>query len=582
MFAGQAVNICGHIGACAKVFCLVGKLPLKIVFFGVKYEQMAKIPFWQSVQNNRLLQPFQVRDVSGRTLFDRARWLLVFVVLALVAQYLLSSRQIHLLINRDELERVENEFVTQFYPAYDSLYFWLDYQGNLATRVVSEVTSETDGEQFVASLTPTLKQLPALKYLQFGRVGVNNQWLARPTRDEDTGDVTWQLETGVDQDFVAWLLTQELPPDQIYWYAAKPEKSREIALFWLTQDDSGEKVYFLAAIDFPGEFTALRPHQKQIGAITFASSHATHQLYFWDLTMSLQASLEAELLPLDGENIPGGLLAERRGRFLDNHLWQTYLETGRDIFPYQLDRQTYWVKISPAVTRTEYNLLAIIVPEVEPFGFWGIRTSWITWVLLIFIAANLLTFFYYYARYSKRFYFTNQIKDIIKNGENAGLEFKSTLRFDLNQKQLNKNLEHAILKSVAAFNNTDGGLLIIGVSDDARVLGLENDYTTLKKPDKDGFELHLRAMISQAYGQHFAARRIEIFFPVLENKEVCVVKVKKGHSALYTNITDKNGVKQEKFYIRLGNSSREIEKLSDIVDYQNQRFKLRLPKWGKK
>ncbi len=37
------------------------------------------------------------------------------------------------------------------------------------------------------------------------------------------------------------------------------------------------------------------------------------------------------------------------------------------------------------------------------------------------------------------------------------------------------------MKTIAAFGNTDGGIFLIGVDDDKNILGLENDFQTLKK-----------------------------------------------------------------------------------------------------
>lgn len=551
------------------------KLLTKMILFDGKIQGMAKTPLWQLIQNNRLLQPFQVRDISGRTLIDRARFLILIVVIAVVFLFLLSSHQVNMLINRDELERQENEFITQFYPAYDSLYFWLNYQGNLAEKLAQTTISEAASERFLAELMPDLQKMTDLKYIQFGQVGVNSQWVAVPADEE------WQLSSEVNQDFAAWLLTQDLQSDQIYWFNGRPE-SDELGLFWLYIDENGEKVYFLAVMKFDyqlafDQVTGL----KKSGLVVFASRRGEQQIFPLELDEHKNATSTAKIKPEGRSKRMLNSVAVWE-EFVNDKVWQDFEEKGQTIFDFKWQGDSFWVKISPAVTRTDYQVMAIILPETELLGAFGIRSLWIQWVMIFLIIGSFLMFLYYYARYSRRYYFTNQVKDIIKNGENARLEFKSSLRYDLKEKQLNKSLEGAILKSIAAFNNTDGGLLIIGVSDDARVLGLRGDYSTLKKADKDGFELHLRALISQAYGEHFAARRIEIFFPVLENKEVCVVKVKKGRSALYTNMSDKNGVKQEKFYIRLGNSSREIEKLSDIVDYQNQRFKLHMPKWGKK
>ena len=43
-------------------------------------------------------------------------------------------------------------------------------------------------------------------------------------------------------------------------------------------------------------------------------------------------------------------------------------------------------------------------------------------------------------------------------------------------------METVIAKTVAAFMNSGGGTLLIGVDDDGRLIGLGPDYATLKTP----------------------------------------------------------------------------------------------------
>jgi hypothetical protein len=162
---------------------------------------------------------------------------------------------------------------------------------------------------------------------------------------------------------------------------------------------------------------------------------------------------------------------------------------------------------------------------------------------------------------------------LLRAGESETLEFKSSLRWDIGQGQVNKKLEEVVLKTVGAFNNSRGGTLIIGVDDGGSVLGLENDYGSLKKGGRDYFELHLRNLLNDAYGIEYASRSVAVLFHEVGGREVCILSVRRGVKPLYTTIADRSGRRIERFYIRSGNSSRELEKPSDVVSYIQTRFK---------
>lgn len=163
------------------------------------------------------------------------------------------------------------------------------------------------------------------------------------------------------------------------------------------------------------------------------------------------------------------------------------------------------------------------------------------------------------------------IEEMIKEGESNELEFKSSLRWNYQTGNIDKKLETVILKSISAFNNGDGGTLIIGVDDEGEILGLDHDYHSLNG-NKDEFELHLRNLINDAFGKTFTTSNISItFFPINE-MEICKIVIKKGNKPLYLEITDGNGNKTEKFYLRSGNSSQEL-RLREVSEYVNSRFK---------
>ena len=169
---------------------------------------------------------------------------------------------------------------------------------------------------------------------------------------------------------------------------------------------------------------------------------------------------------------------------------------------------------------------------------------------------------------------TLDMQDIIEEGEHDGLEFKSSLRWDTKESRLNRDLEGVVLKTIAAFNNGygDGGRLIIGVDDDQNIVGLENDYSTLTGSDRDAFQRHLRSLISSEWGAEYAAAKVAIRFEEVQGLDICVVDVDRGTKPLFVNVTNKSGVKTEKFYVRSGNLSAPIESTSEITNYIKDRF----------
>ena len=158
----------------------------------------------------------------------------------------------------------------------------------------------------------------------------------------------------------------------------------------------------------------------------------------------------------------------------------------------------------------------------------------------------------------------------IAAGENPELEFKSSLRWDYEQGEINKVLEAVVMKTVAAFANSDGGTLLLGVSDDNTVRGLNNDYTSLNG-DKDKFQHHLRALLSSQFGKVFVANHLKVNFPTVSDVEICQVDITPSAKPLWATVKDKHGQAQKKLYVRNGNSSQELTG-DELSDYLKQHF----------
>lgn len=163
------------------------------------------------------------------------------------------------------------------------------------------------------------------------------------------------------------------------------------------------------------------------------------------------------------------------------------------------------------------------------------------------------------------------IEDLIRDGESNELELKSSLRWNYKEGRVDKKMEEVIMKSISAFSNFEGGTLIIGVNDEGNVLGLDRDYASIDG-NKDKFEIHIRNLINSNFGKVFSTNNINItFHEIEEGVEICKIDIPKGNKPLFLTVSDNNGQKHEKFYVRSGNSSQELS-MSEISEYVSGRF----------
>ncbi len=160
---------------------------------------------------------------------------------------------------------------------------------------------------------------------------------------------------------------------------------------------------------------------------------------------------------------------------------------------------------------------------------------------------------------------TALIPDLMKRGETSRVEFKSSLRWDMQEGHINRSLEKVIAKTLAGFFNADGGNLLIGVSDDGKPLGLDNDLATLKSPDLDAFERTVTDIVSKNLGGDLCPYLHTIFARV-EEKDIAMIVARPAPRAVYME-ENKSSV----FYLRSGNSTRKLD-VREAVNYANTRW----------
>ena len=153
------------------------------------------------------------------------------------------------------------------------------------------------------------------------------------------------------------------------------------------------------------------------------------------------------------------------------------------------------------------------------------------------------------------------IRDLIKKGENEALEFKSTLRTNLHTKKIDKKMEHAVMKSITSFLNTDGGTLLVGVLDDGNVSGVEVDSFS----DTDNFYRHFTNLVKDHIGPEYLPYIKSNVVPI-EDKTILKVDCSSSDKEVFLKSDN-----LEEFYIRAGASSVRLEG-SKLIDYVGKKF----------
>lgn len=128
-----------------------------------------------------------------------------------------------------------------------------------------------------------------------------------------------------------------------------------------------------------------------------------------------------------------------------------------------------------------------------------------------------------------------EIKQLISNGENQEVEFKESLpsKTDL------------ISKNIAAFANTQGGVIILGVRDNGGIVGLDEDLDKMQK------------RVNEINKSVNPPPILEIKVHNIESKNVLLVNVNKAANNMYH--TFKGAI-----YVRMGSVTQRLEGSSQM------------------
>lgn len=149
--------------------------------------------------------------------------------------------------------------------------------------------------------------------------------------------------------------------------------------------------------------------------------------------------------------------------------------------------------------------------------------------------------------------------DIISQWESRIVEFKSSYRWDIYQTKRNDDLKYQIVKTIAAFLNTDWWKLFVWVNDSKEVIWLENDIGLFPDKSIDSLLLDIDNLLKKHFSDQYALISVEC--SSMQWKDILIISVKSSKNPVYFEINGKS-----EFYIRKAASSESLT-INEAVNY---------------
>lgn len=158
----------------------------------------------------------------------------------------------------------------------------------------------------------------------------------------------------------------------------------------------------------------------------------------------------------------------------------------------------------------------------------------------------------------------DDIATLIAAGEGERVELKASLRWDPHLGRPNRALEDSVGRTIAGLLNHEGGTLLLGVTDAGEIAGLEADYHTLRRPNRDGFQQFLMGLVETRLGGH-SCTRVHVRFHTLGDRDVCRVTVEPSARPVYYE----EG-RVARYFVRTGNATRELD-VREATEHMSRR-----------
>ena len=442
-----------------------------------------------------------------------------------------------------------------------------------------------------ARLMPTIKNLPQLSGLtitdqaggQYFLQRDGDDWLIRLRAQGDGGRFTWRRWAPEAADSEPWEGVLEYDPLQRLWYQEAIAGVDGDAVNWsqpyvfftrqvpgITASAAWREGDAILVVAMDVELTTIL---ETINGLSLGDNGRAF-LFRADGGIYLSQESEQDVLSEPGGNRFFAASSSQGGTLAIDAVdaWLRYDKPGDRAIQFSSGGQDWWGGFMALYPDQDAAWLGVALPLADLFSLLQRRWHLILISALVVVAFSLLLAVLLLRKYSRQLkdlpklaIDPNQSEDdlrtLIHGGESMHLEFKSTMRMNLRSGKAGKEIELAWLKGVAAFMNTEGGIVLIGVEDDGKILGLEADAFE----NEDRCRLHFKNLFNQHLGPQFSKYvRLEIY--PLDQQKLVAIECERAEDPVF--LVHKQG---ESFYIRSGPSNIELS-ISQALSYLRRRF----------
>ncbi|MBS19846.1 MAG: hypothetical protein CL733_02315 [Chloroflexi bacterium] len=171
------------------------------------------------------------------------------------------------------------------------------------------------------------------------------------------------------------------------------------------------------------------------------------------------------------------------------------------------------------------------------------------------------------------------LASVIKNGESKTVEFKQTFQLNIKNKNQEKDpiISDQVVKAIAGFLNTEGGCLYIGISDDPRLIGINEELLKFHNNNIDDFNNNMINIFNSRFEKYslvngyISIQYCDYDDPVSKSTKIrkyVKIKCRKSSTPIFVTMYKKPS---KIFYIRLHGQTISLEG-SEMTEYIKSNF----------